>query len=132
MRKRNRPNRPSYYRARRLTVGMAEDMLKKIPDKSAVLMMADKNGQNPEPCLRGYHIIGPGGKSSPVPIGVVLCGKFSWTGGDEEEEIDPTEDMSEEDRMKIVCAYFDSQVTYEEGDCIVLERGIEYMGAPVR
>jgi hypothetical protein len=123
MGRRNKKQRPAYYRARRLTVGMLEDLCKAVADKTAVVSMTDRSGQLPEMCLRGYHLL-----NKETPIGLNLVANFSWGVTEDSEEPDPTEDTEISEAMaELVCAYYDKE--YAQGDCVTPIPGlVEYMG----
>lgn len=87
--KKNKRN-PPYWNNKALTVGMLEDFLKKIPNKSSVVQMTDRSGTGPENVLKAFWVMG----SKNNILGISLSADFSWTDNDEDYD---DEDYDDED-----------------------------------
>lgn len=119
--------KPAYFRSRKLTVGMLQDMCALFKDKSTEVMIADRIGEWPTQAVRGFSIYG----DKKTPGNLIIAGKFRWNQEDG-DEVDPTEDTiinaTEDDWEN---AYEGGLCSLEEPqDCVEMIPGLSYLNQP--
>lgn len=128
--------RPKYYSDKRLTVGMVEDLCREIKDKTASVMVGDKNAGSPDTAKSGM-VLHRGNNA----VGLLLLGGWEWgsNGIEDEEDNDEGDNANmrnvyddDEDEAAAWAKYYEQKygphgyssgsscsVDTEPGDCVV-------------